>query len=114
MKNEFDEKVKKIEQELIDLKTACEFTSTRSAFVQNLVPVNTGVYQITYDNPDADHIATFIIADDPNNMAGTYLRSPSSSSVQLADIVSSNTSQSWTGRISIVSNLPVVSFTKIR
>lgn len=113
MKNEFDNKIKEIEQELLDLKTACEFVSTRSACVQNSVAVNTGVYQIIYDNPRADHIATFIIADDPNHMAGAFLRIPSNTTTQLVDIVASNTEQSWTGRVTIISNLPVVSFTKI-
>jgi len=113
MRNEFDEKVKKIEQELLDLKTACEFVSTRSAAVQNSVPVNTGIYEIKYENPRSDYIATFIIADDPDNMALASLRTPSDSTTQLVEIAASDPDESRTGHVSIISNLPIVSFTKI-
>lgn len=113
MRNEFDERIKKIEQELLDLKTACEFVSTRSACVETSVAVNTGVYEIKYENPKSDYIATFIIASDPLNMAVAYLRTPSNPTTQRVEIVASNSEGSWTGYVTIISNLPVVSFTKI-
>lgn len=106
MRNEFDERIKKIEQELLDLKTASEFVSTRSACVENSVRVRTGIYEIKYENNRGYRIATFIIADNPDALAAGYLRTPTNSTTQLVEMAGD-------GYVTIVSNLPVVSFTKI-
>lgn len=52
MKNDFDKKIKDIEQELIDLKTANKYTSVRSASYTADALVYTGVYRISYENTD--------------------------------------------------------------
>ena len=46
--NDFDKTVKRIEQELLDLKTASEYSSTRSASFGSVNTVSTGLYRITY------------------------------------------------------------------
>lgn len=112
MKNEFDERIKRIEQELINLKTASRYASMRPACLMNRVAVNTGVYKIYYDNPSGDPIATFIIADDRYNMAGAYARTPDTST-QIVDMVTSNYEESWTGYVSIISNVPVLRIERI-
>jgi len=54
MKNEFDRRLKNIEQELTDLKTAGEYTSVKSAEYTYGTLVSTGVYRITYETrPEA-------------------------------------------------------------
>lgn len=113
MNNEFDERIKKMEQELINLKTASRYASMRPACVMNRVAVNTGVYKIYYNNPSGEPIATFIITDDRYNRAGAYAHTPDAST-QVVDMVASNHDESWTGYVSIISNVPVSRIERIR
>lgn len=78
MNNEFDKKIKNIEQELTDLKTASEYSSVRSAAVTYSQLVYTGTYRITYENrgePVFSLVHTGIISDE-EDLGGAMARTP--------------------------------------
>lgn len=57
--NEFEKRIKVIEQELVNLKTATEYTAVRSVQFGRVVKVQTGLYQITFDLPEAESVLAF-------------------------------------------------------
>lgn len=52
MIGDFDTRVKKVERELTDLKTATSYTSIRSANYLTGVNVSTGLYRVTFEDTD--------------------------------------------------------------
>ena len=78
MNNEFDKRIKNIEQELTDLKTASEYSSVRSAAIKYSQTVYTGTYRITYENkgePVFSLVHTGIISDE-EDLGGAMPRTP--------------------------------------
>lgn len=87
MANDFDKELKKIEQELTDLKTASEYSSIRSAAITYSQTVYTGTYRITYENkgePVFSIIHTGIISDNAD-LGGAMARTPEGNT-QLVDV----------------------------
>lgn len=60
--SEFDVTIKRIEQELLDLKTAAEYSSTRSASFGTADYVSTGLYHVTYA-PSNEAVIAFAYCD---------------------------------------------------
>lgn len=78
MNNEFDKRIKNIERELTDLKTASEYSSVRSAAVNYSQLVYTGTYRITYENrgePVFSIVHTGIISDE-EELGGAMAHTP--------------------------------------
>jgi hypothetical protein len=119
MNREFEKRLKSIEQELTDLKTASEYSSVRSAASAYSELVYTGSYLITYDNhgePIFSMVHTGLIevqADLGRSMA----RTPQGGT-QVVDIFTSYQDSGgqevvkYTTMV-VVSNVPVLSITRI-
>lgn len=117
MNNEFDKELKYIEEELLKIKTASEYTSIKNASVFSNLRVTTGLYRITYKASDNPVIATAYkgIID---NYGHYYLRTPSGNT-QIVEVVTtywSNADQRYytdENTLTIISNTPVESIVRI-
>lgn len=117
MNNEFDKELKYIEEELLKIKTASEYTSIKNASVFSNLRVTTGLYRITYkasDNP----IIAMVYKGIPGNYGRYYLRTPSGNT-QIVEVVTtywSNADQRYytdENTLTIISNTPVESIEKL-
>lgn len=122
MKNDFDKKIKDVNQELTDLKTATKYTSVRSASYTPSTRVQTGTYSINYESGNEPIISKVYISSGAPAWLRTLLvramaRTPGENS-QIVDInttvpddngnpVTSNAS------ITILSNRQVVSIVRL-
>ena len=119
MNSEFDKRLKNIEQELTDLKTASEYSSIRSAAVTYSQLVYTGTYRIEYDNKGEDVfsiITTGIIQD--NNTLGKALGRTPVAGVQIVEVFTSyenSQGQEVTKSTTmvVVSNVPVLNISRM-
>lgn len=117
MKNEFDKEIKYIEDELLDLKTASEYTSIKNASVFSNLRVTTGLYRITYKQSDNPIIA-MVYKGIPANYGVYYLRTPSGNT-QIVEVVTtywSNPDQTYytdENTLTIISNTPVLNIERI-
>ena len=117
MNNEFDKELKYIEEELLKLKTASEYTSIKNASVFSNLRVTTGLYRITYKASDNPIIAT-VYKGTPGNFGNYYLRTPSGNT-QIVEVVTtywSNADQRYytdENTLTIISNTPVESIVRI-
>lgn len=120
IKNEFVERLKMVEQELTDLKTATSYTSIRSSVESSWTGATTGVYKITYNTQGESVMSMFFSEVDgihyPNIMPQTingdsqivqinttYYESSSSGYIPITD----------RANITVVSNVPIRSIAKI-
>lgn len=117
MNNEFDKELKYIEEELLKLKTASEYTSIKNASIFSNLRVTTGLYRITYkasDNPVIAMAYKGIVG----NHGYYYLRTPSGNT-QIVEVVTtywSNADQRYytdENTLTIISNTPVESIVRI-
>lgn len=117
MNNEFDKELKYIEEELLKLKTASEYTSIKNASVFSNLRVTTGLYRITYKASDNPIIAT-VYKGIPGNFGNYYLRTPSGNT-QIVEVVTtywSNADQRYytdENTLTIISNTPVENIVRI-
>lgn len=117
MNNEFDKELKYIEEELLKLKTASEYTSIKNASVFSNLRVTTGLYRITYKASDNPIIAT-VYKGIVGNYGRYYLRTPSGNT-QIVEVVTtywSNADQRYytdENTLTIISNTPVESIVRI-
>lgn len=117
MNNEFDKELKYIEEELLKLKTASEYTSIKNASVFSNLRVTTGLYRITYKDSDNPIIA-MVYKGIPGNYGRYYLRTPSGNT-QIVEVVTtywSNADQRYytdENTLTIISNTPVESIEKL-
>lgn len=117
MNNEFDKELKYIEEELLKLKTASEYTSIKNASVFSNLRVTTGLYRITYKASDNPIIAT-AYKGIVGNYGYYYLRTPSGNT-QIVEVVTthwSNADQRYytdENTLTIISNTPVESIVRI-
>ena len=77
MKNDFANEIKAIEDELLALKTAAEYTSLRSANYTSSATVNSGIYQITYETSNEPIFSIVYCGDDLAGKGFIYARTPS-------------------------------------
>lgn len=115
MSQEFEGKIRKIEQELIDLKTATEFTSIKSASFNTTTNVTTGTYQITYQISEGV-MSQVYCGSSGGDWGMAYARTPSGNTqvVEVATDKSSGGSIStYSVPLVIASNSPVVSIVRL-
>lgn len=107
MKNDFGQMIKNIENEILNLKTASEYASIRSAEYTASISVSTGLYRITYNN-DGEPIFSFCyIGTDISAFGIPYARTPENNS-QIIEVLESNPTT-----LVVISNVPVISITRI-
>lgn len=116
MKNDFADEIKTIEDEILALKTASEYTSVRSANYTTTATVQTGIYQITYENSDEPIFSLVDCARMDTYHGSVYSRTPSGNK-QVVEVqttyIDNNQMVTTTTSLTIISNLPVIGFEKI-
>ncbi|MBP5470023.1 MAG: hypothetical protein J6Z11_12355 [Candidatus Riflebacteria bacterium] len=112
MKNEFDKELKNIEDELLNLKTASEYTSIKSTNYNNSWQVSTGLYQITYDN--YGDIATIaFLGDVETEFSPPDLRTPNGNK-QIIEVVTTDPDGTiYTTNLTLISSQPVLSVVRL-
>lgn len=116
MTSGFEGRIKKIEAELTNLKTASEYSSLKSASFSSSFKVRTGLYQINYD-PGRTSVMSFVYCDDTGHGSGiVYPRTPSGN-VQVIEVNTDRTSGADIitdeANLIIVSNRPVNSVIRL-
>lgn len=119
MNNDFEKKLKEIEQELTDLKTASEYSFVRSAATAYSGLVYTGSYLITYDNrgePIFSIVRAGLIEDEAD-LGRSMARTPEGGT-QIVDVFTSYLGSGGQEVIKyttmvVISNVPVSSITRI-
>ena len=117
MTKDFENRIKKIEQELTNLKTSSEYSSVRSVHTASTTGVYTGLYRIDYSNPKNEPVMSLFYKND-SNFGIPYGRTPSTTS-QIVEVNStrwSNTQQQYiteTTSMVVVSNVAVTGITRI-
>lgn len=123
MKNIFSQKIKKLEQELVDLKTASKYTSVKSSSYVSPTQVYTGTYQINYKSGEEPIMSKVYISSGTPSWLRTlvvraYLRTPSTDS-QILEINTSvpdsggQTPVTSNATITILSNREIASITRV-
>lgn len=115
MKSDFDQRIKNMEQELTNLKSATEFTSIKSASFSASTNVRTGYYQIIYEANDG--ILSQVYCGSSSGVWGmAYARTPNGNS-QIVEITSDKGSGgsivTYDVPLVIASNSPVISITRL-
>ena len=117
MQNEFDQRIKRLEQELLDIKTASEYSSVKSASFTASTTVYTGEYLITYADGKEDIIANIYCGTSQSEWGIAYPRTPQGDT-QVVEIVSDTYEEGGYVRyyvpLSITSNRKVLSIARIR
>lgn len=121
MNHELESKIKNIEQEILDLKTATKYSSLRSSSTIYSQPLSTGNYRVTYNNHGNEVIALFFTEDTQGYRHGPARALPLNGSTQTVQIDASyaiwNDAQvsrgDFTVILTIISNYPVVSIEAI-
>jgi len=118
--NYLEKRVNDLKKEILDLKTACEYSSTRSAFSDKINNAYTGLYRITYAQTD-DYIisiASCSIISGTEYLGMVDIRTAIGNTQILevdTDYTNFDTQQIETGTVSLMvsSNTPIVSITRI-
>lgn len=117
MNNEFVDRLKRIEKELLNLKTANLYSSVRSARTTSTDYLTTGLYKIQYQSKGEPIISLFSQAI-VGPYCWVYARTPDTNS-QILEINTTywdNETQQYitdSCPINIISNVPVISITRI-
>ena len=114
--NEFETRLKNIEQELLDLKTAGEYASIRTANITSSSTVSTGLYEITYSTNGEQVMA--MMYKGQSGYCMLYPRTPSGNKqvVEINTTRWNNQTQSYdqfTNKLVVVSNVPVTSIERL-
>lgn len=114
MNDDFSNRIKKIEQELLDLKTSSLYTSIRNTVTAFAGTVSTGVYRVDYNNSGENIISDVYTNRYKQTSGSVSLRTPQGS-YQLIDVDTTdrNTGIPSTTSLVVVSNVPVVSITRV-
>ena len=114
MQNSFDIAIKEIEDEILNLKTASEYSSVKSSY-STQVQVTTGLYQITYQDT-AEPVFSFAFGTAvTDNFGVAQLRTPSGNT-QIVEINTDEVtypSPTHTSQLTVIANKPVISITRI-
>lgn len=118
MNNEFESEIKAMEREILDLKTASEYTSIRSANYESSFLAGTGVYRVNYASGDGSIFSIIISGSTGDNWGLVYPRTPSGNHQDVEVDTYYYDDQSGTYKhieipLAVISNRPVVSITKI-
>lgn len=121
MDNGLVDRLKRIELELLALKTASKYTSVRSVRTAYSGRVSTGIYRIDYQTNGESIISLFYTDKNSDITGGVYPRTPQGSS-QIVEVMTtyvkpnpggSPTSETYSLAFVVVSNVPVTSITRI-
>lgn len=115
MQNEFDQRLKNMERELLDIKTASIYSSVKSVETSASTQVSTGLYQITYEEGDTNIMSLMFLG-----YGSVYPRTPVGDT-QIIEIATSgspidqNTGEYtvYSTQLSVISNRKVVSIARI-
>lgn len=107
MNNDFDEKLKQIERELLDIKTASVYSSVKSANFTTSFSVYTGVYQINYEGSNEQVLSNIYCGTSQGEWGIAYIRTPEINS-QIVEVVADDPVP-----LSIASNKKVVSVVRL-
>ena len=105
--NDFDQMIKKIESELLAIKTASQYTSVRSANFTASVVVQQGLYRIIYQNSGEPVFSFCYIGTNVEEYGSPYPRTPQGNT-QIIEVKYDSSAP-----LVIVSNVPVISITRI-
>lgn len=105
--NDFDQTIKKIESELLAIKTASQYTSVRSANFTASVAVRQGLYQINYQSSGEPVFSFCYIGTNIEEYGSPYPRTPQGNT-QVIEVKYDSSAP-----LVIVSNVPVTSITRI-
>lgn len=116
MNNGFEERIKKIEHELTNIKTASDYSSIKSANFTSSYKVTTGLYQINYAQGRTG-VFSFVYCGDTGYGSGiAYPRTPNGF-IQIVEIDTDRSSEGQTvtdeANLIIVSNTPVISISRL-
>lgn len=115
MNNEFDREINAFKRELLDIKTASEYTSVRSAKYLTGVTLTTGLYRINYENV-GEPVFSLIYRTGGRGTAEGRTPNANTQDIEIYTDEWDTQSQSvvhHTVQIAIASNLEVVSISKI-
>lgn len=116
----FEEEIKYIESELLRLKTAQRYTSTKNVDIATFQNIHTGLYRVTFEKDSfmADYYPGYITPD-KGTWASVYART-TNTNTQVVEVDSTTFGDDPDGSrvdnyitLSIVSSVPVVSVTRI-
>lgn len=110
---DLEQALKRIEQELTDLKTASEYTSVRSANFRSGFNVTVGLYKLTFES--SYDILSMVYCANSSGVWGSgtiYARTPIGNT-QYVEVGFSDYAQSSTVPMVVISNSRVISLDKI-
>lgn len=116
MQNEFDQRIKNLEQELLDLKTASQYSSVKSASFTSSFLVYTGLYQINYEDGKENIMSNVYCGTSQGEWGIAYPRTPVGSTqiVEVSsDIYKDGEYVRYNVPLSIASNRKVLSIARI-
>lgn len=118
--NYAEKRINEIKNEILDLKTACRYTSTRNVNIEKIPNVHTGLYQVTYEKDG------FLSSFYPGYIPGAgktwgscYARTPNQN-VQIVEVDTTTPGPDPSGprednyiTLTIISSVKVLSVTRI-
>jgi len=120
MNRELELRLKQIEQEILDLKTASEYSSVRSSSIVDSELLSTGNYRVTFDNHGNEVFAAYFTRGAQGVRHGGADAYPPQGSTQIVQVDASYASSDsppvrvdYNVILTIVSNYPVVSIERI-
>ena len=114
--NDFDIRIKRIEEQLLALKTASEYSSVRTTQFTAVNNVYTGMYMVTYQQGNDEILSTVYCGAAGGIYGFAYARTPSGNTQIVEVSTDESTEQGWvthTAPLIVVSNVPVISITRI-
>lgn len=118
--NDFEEEIKYVENEILRLKTAQRYTSTKNVDIATFQSLHTGLYQVVFKKEDfmAEYYPGYI-SPNKDSWASVYARTQSGDT-QIIEIDATTMGEDPDGPrednyidLSIVSSVPVISLTRI-
>lgn len=116
MKQQFDEVIKNIEDELLALKTASKYASIRSSQFSASTMVRTGLYRITYESASDEIFSLVYCGVSGGNWGLAFARTPIGNTQVVEVVTDVNSGGSWStfeAPLAVVSNVPVKSIVRI-
>ena len=117
MNNDFANRLKQIELELLALKTSSLYTSIRNVVTAHASNVYTGVYRIDYET-NGESIISEVYSDKNKQVTGSIsLRTPANGS-QYVDVdttywTQGNESTTYNVSFVVISNVPVTQIVRV-
>lgn len=118
--NNFENEIKYIESELIALKTAKQYSSTRNVNISSYPNINTGLYLVTYEKSEfISNVYPGYITGSSNLWGSVYQRTPSGNT-QVIEVDTTTSGNDPEGprddnyiTLTIISSVKVMSVQKI-